>query len=304
MPGVTQNSEGLYELNLVGNIRTLIVFFYLLFFLAFGTFLIISGIKVIRKEGLNLTHLLPVGFGLFSIGYVILYIWDLTDFNDESISSIFFDCFLKFILATALYIPFMVFAYFLYSFVYKKIRSKQKPDYIIVLGASLIQNRVSPLLAARLDKGIELYHQYGNTSKFVVSGGQGSDEVCSEADAMARYLMEQGIPKEHILLEDKSTNTWENLHFSKEIIDNDTKDPYYCAVVTNNYHMLRGAIFARAAGLPASGYGCKTADYYYPAAALRESIAFIFTYKALDIVAVVIFFVASLFDFLVRISFF
>ncbi len=176
-------------------------------------------------------------------------------------------------------------------------RPKKAPDYIIVLGARIIGDHVSPLLANRLDKGIEIFHQYGDQAKFVVSGGKGSDEACSEAEAMARYLTEQGIPEERILLEDQSVNTMQNLRFSKRVISQDTSSDYYCAVVTNNFHMLRGAIYARAARLPADSYGCKTASYYYPTAALREAIAFIVNYKALGLAAIVIFFLFSFADF-------
>ena len=53
----------------------------------------------------------------------------------------------------------------------------------------------------------------------IVSGGQGSDEAISEAEAMRRYLVEQGIRNEEIIMEDKSTNTEENLVFSMKKMD-------------------------------------------------------------------------------------
>jgi Uncharacterized conserved protein len=52
-----------------------------------------------------------------------------------------------------------------------------------------------------------------------MSGGKGSDEKLSEAQAMKNYALEQGIPEEDILLEDTSVNTMENLANSKKIID-------------------------------------------------------------------------------------
>lgn len=51
-----------------------------------------------------------------------------------------------------------------------------------------------------------------------MSGGQGPDEVISEALAMKNYAVEMNIPEEDILMEDKSTNTKENLLFSTELI--------------------------------------------------------------------------------------
>ncbi|MBR6119123.1 MAG: YdcF family protein, partial [Oscillospiraceae bacterium] len=47
-----------------------------------------------------------------------------------------------------------------------------------------------------------------------LSGGQGADECVSEAECMRRWLAEQGVPAEQMLLEDRSTDTAENMAFS------------------------------------------------------------------------------------------
>ena len=65
----------------------------------------------------------------------------------------------------------------------------------------------------------------GKHAKFVPSGGQGSDEVISESEAMKRYLLEQGYPEEQIIKEDKSVNTDQNICFSREKIMADAADP-------------------------------------------------------------------------------
>ncbi len=290
IPGLNPDNE----LTLSGELQAQLYFLYLIFFIVMGIFLIISGIRLLRKERLNLTHLLPLAFGFFSLAVVALSLINLFHVvTTSAVTEYILKSLEGFLLSSSLFIPYMVISYFLYSFVYTLVRDRKKPDYIIVLGASLSNDRVSPLLAARLDKGMELYHKYGKQSIFVVSGGKGSDEVCSEADAMARYLREQGIPENRILLEDRSVNTMQNLTFSRQIIEKNTSSEYHCAVVTNNFHMLRGATFSRAAGLSASSYGCRTAAYYYPAAALRECLAFIFSYKAFDVCAILFFFVVN-----------
>src|SRR5699024_5532498 len=54
-----------------------------------------------------------------------------------------------------------------------------KYDYIIVLGSGLIGDRVPPLLASRIDKGIELFHKFHKKDhevKIIFTGGQGKDE--------------------------------------------------------------------------------------------------------------------------------
>lgn len=162
---------------------------------------------------------------------------------------------------------------------------KRKVDYIIVLGSGLIGDRVPPLLKSRLDKGIQIYNEQkekGINSKLVVSGGQGPDELTSEADAMKKYLISQNIPEENILVEDKSTTTYENMKFSKKIMDNNS-DNYTSIFVTNNYHVFRASIYARKAGLKAQGAGAPTAFYFLPSALIREFIAIIFLYKWINI---------------------
>jgi len=76
------------------------------------------------------------------------------------------------------------------------------------------------------------------------------------------------------ILEKKSTNTYENLKFSKEILDEIENHGYYkCIFVTNNYHVLRTAFYARKLNLHAKGVGCHTAGYYLPSAFIREYLA-------------------------------
>ena len=110
--------------------------------------------------------------------------------------------------------------------------SRHKPfydkDFVIILGSQIRKDgSLTPLLKARVDKAIDFAKkQKENTNKkivFVTSGGKGEDEIISEAEAMQKYLIEKGISKENILIEDKSTNTYQNLQYSKEIIDNKNK---------------------------------------------------------------------------------
>ena len=93
-----------------------------------------------------------------------------------------------------------------------------------------------------------------------------------QAEAMRRYLLEKGIPADHILMEDRSTTTMENIRNSKAIIEarNGRK---YTALVTSNYHVYRAMRYARAADLKAVGIGSRTASYYFPSALIREFIA-------------------------------
>ena len=106
----------------------------------------------------------------------------------------------------------------------------------------------------------------------IPSGGQGSDETVSEAQAMKEYLVEKGIPEEHILLEDQSKTTYENLMNSKAIIDA-RESRKYTAIVTSNDHVFRALRYCRQIDFYCTGVGSKVAFYYWPSAVIREYIA-------------------------------
>ncbi|MBR0360437.1 MAG: YdcF family protein, partial [Clostridia bacterium] len=89
-------------------------------------------------------------------------------------------------------------------------------DYLIVLGCGLNGSTPSESLVKRLDKAIE-YSSRNTDCKIIVTGGQGSGEDVSEAEAMYIYLVENGINPERIIREDASTSTTENFEFSNNI---------------------------------------------------------------------------------------
>jgi uncharacterized SAM-binding protein YcdF (DUF218 family) len=241
-----------------------------------GIALLVNGVGVTRREGFSLAHALPLFFGLMGLAWPIMYFmflilpdWIMPLYN--AVWGIF------------LYVPGMLAAVLLLSFVYAALPKPKHADFIVVLGAGLKDDgTVSPLLAKRVDRAIKLYMDEGKTASFVVSGGKGTDEVNSEAFAMRLYLLEHGIDDSQIIMEDQSVNTQENIRFSKKLIL-ERKQDYRAAVVTSNYHVLRAVILAKNERMNAYGIGGKTALYYLPAAFIREYIAVIFNYKKLAI---------------------
>ena len=164
-------------------------------------------------------------------------------------------------------------ALLLYSWLYRKLPRKRIFDYIIIHGAGLRGEEPTPLLRGRIDQAVELWKAQGSHAILVPSGGQGSDEVLSEAEAMSRYLTARGVPQDSILLEDHSTTTLENLLFAKHLLDAQGLGTYRCAFVTSDYHVFRTALYASKVGLKGDGIGSKTTGYYFPTAFIREFIA-------------------------------
>ncbi|MGL5477604.1 MAG: YdcF family protein [Clostridium sp.] len=248
----------------------------------FCVFLIKNG-KIMRlKEGRHLANRLSLIFGVYII-FVISVTLALL-FYGEHMNKIIFKVLLL-IVILSVYFGIILFIYLAYSYLYQRIHFKKKSEFIIVLGAGLNKDKVTPLLKSRLDKGIEMYNIQKNNkveAKIIVSGGQGEDELVSEAFAMKEYLLSQNILKEDIIMEDKSKTTYENMKFSKDIMDS-LKDNYNSIFVSNNYHVFRAAIYSRKAKLKAYGVGAPTSFYFLPSALIREYIAILFIYKRINI---------------------
>lgn len=157
-------------------------------------------------------------------------------------------------------------------------KSLENSDYILVLGAGLRGGtEVSLTLKDRLDSAITCYESSNRTSKIVVSGGQGSDEKLSEAEAMKNYLIKNGVEEDNIIKEDKSTNTMENFKFSKEKIQ--SLGDFTTAtvkVVTTDFHGFRSIMIAKRNGYENLNlYTSKTVYYLLPIFYVRESLALV-----------------------------
>lgn len=152
-------------------------------------------------------------------------------------------------------------------FVHYRDQGRPDLDYIIVLGAQMKPAGPSAVLKFRLDAAYD-YLIANEDTLCVVSGGQGPNEPCTEAQGMYDYLVERGISPERILMEDKSTDTSENIAFSAEIIGSTDKD---VGIVTNNFHVFRGMMLARHAGFEnACGISARSNIYFQPNNLVRE----------------------------------
>lgn len=117
-------------------------------------------------------------------------------------------------------------------------------DYLIVLGAHVRGTRLSKALRERVDRAFA-YLQENPATVAVLSGGRGEGEDITEAEAMGRYLKERGIPADRLVLEERSTNTKENLDYSLELIGDKNCS---IGVVTNHYHVFRGVAIGKKCG--------------------------------------------------------
>ncbi len=122
---------------------------------------------------------------------------------------------------------------------------------VIVLGAALRGEKPSPMLEGRLETAAAYLKAHPEAS-CVVSGGQNEEESLSEAEAMKRYLVEHGIEGSRIFLEDRSTNTRENLQMSREVIERQGLSEAV-VIATQEFHQLRAKLYAQEAGFETIG---------------------------------------------------
>jgi len=248
-----------------------------------GIFLIINGFILLKKEGFSKANLLSPIMGIVILLFFV-FMWIRAGFVTTDYNH-WINIPVVFIIYTYIIFGFAFVGFMMYSCVYLWLPKKQHYDFIIIHGAGLLDGeRVTPLLKRRIDKAVQAFQQSKNPHiRLIASGGQGSDEKISEAQAMYNYLVEHtDVPKEAIILEEKSTTTYENLLFSKEIGEQLIENPRFL-FVTNDYHVFRTSTYARQIGMQGDGLGCSTASYYIPSAFIREYVAMCVKMKKLFI---------------------
>ncbi|WP_190132774.1 YdcF family protein [Streptomyces mashuensis] len=248
--------------------------------LVLPVFLLSNGVKMIRKEGRRPANLLSFLAGLALVGLLALALAAVATRSPE----------LVIVAGTALllagYVSFLFFCFLAYALLYGWLRPRRDVDFVVVLGCGLVGgSRVPPLLAGRLERARRLYAAQaarGRPPVLVVSGGQGPDEKVPEAHAMAVWLVEHGVPAEHVLREARSRTTTENLLFSRAVMEA-ARPGYRCLVVTSNYHAFRAALTARRTGVNGQVVGARTAAYFWPSATIREFVAVFFEHKLVNL---------------------
>lgn len=126
---------------------------------------------------------------------------------------------------------------------------------VIILGAGVYGTRPSLSLTVRLDAALD-YVKTRPDIPIVLSGGQGSGEDISEAEAMRVYLTSRGVDESRLILEDRSTSTKENLENSLALLARRGITPESgIAVVSADYHLARaGLLFGEGKMIPVAAH--------------------------------------------------
>lgn len=140
-----------------------------------------------------------------------------------------------------------------FAWVYRQIRytagvdEAQKADAIAVFGAAEYGGRPSPVLHARLDKALSLYHRGLAPVIVTLGGGRSEDSGNTEGAAGRDYLLANGVPNDRILAETNSTDTEQQVESLADLADEHNFKSF--DVVSDGTHLFRIAMLCRRAGL-------------------------------------------------------
>lgn len=135
------------------------------------------------------------------------------------------------------------------------------PDYVLILGGPIKDNRPSEILLERIKTGVSFLEEHPSV-KVVVSGGMTAKScTITEAQIMKNSLLEMGIEEDRIILEDKAMTTLENFKNTKELLGENAN----VCFVTSEFHIWRSIKIMKKAGVD-----------YYPVSAPngRHSLKF------------------------------
>ena len=263
---------------------------YLILSAALTVFLSISGVSLLRHEGFQIRNLagIAMGAGWAAGNLLCLVLLRLAPGRMipmfSALLGCYFDCLLTGILLMGL------------------LAARHKPaydkDFAIIPGCSISkQGGLLPLLKGRTNRAIRFaWDQERATGKpvhYIPTGGQGPDEIMSEGSAMEFYLLSHGAEPFEILPEKASTNTYENLLYSKKLIDEIKPGAKVC-FVTTNYHVLRSGMLSRKLGLDAEGLASDTKWYFWPNGFAREVVAILTMFPRQHLLAVGVCFLSAL----------
>ena len=122
-------------------------------------------------------------------------------------------------------------------------------DAIVVLGAAQYDGTPSPVLKERLDHALQLYED-GVAPRIVLTGGKQAGDRFTEAYAGYRYLVEQGVPADDLLVVTDGSSTWDSLRAAERVLRAEGVER--ATLVSDSYHSARLKGIAGEVGIDAS----------------------------------------------------
>jgi len=109
-------------------------------------------------------------------------------------------------------------------------------DAIVVFGAAEYSGHPSPVLRARLDHALDLFHR-GLAPVVITTGGAAADPKFSEGGVGRDYLMHHGVPERSLIAETQGRDTSESAERVAVIMR--ANNLHSCIAVSDAYHVFR-----------------------------------------------------------------
>ena len=145
-------------------------------------------------------------------------------------------------------------------------------DYLLILGCRVRGNEAEETLRMRAVRAAEYLKEHRETVAVACGGIVHDDQYISEAQAIEEILIAEGIEKERIIREDKSTTTVENFKNAKKLIG---KEDSSLALLSSDFHLMRARLIAKRAGLDCQTVSAPSPEKEKASNYLREFFALI-----------------------------
>lgn len=150
------------------------------------------------------------------------------------------------------------------------------PNTVVLLGCQVYHGKPSLMLQGRIEAAFDYLTAHPDAVCITTGGLDRHSEPFTEAGCAARELIAMGIAPERIYAEEKFFDTRENLQFAAAIIREHGLDTHV-AIASDNFHQLRGQLFARQAGLDPKSAGCFSPWFLGAGYACREVVGVLAT---------------------------
>jgi uncharacterized SAM-binding protein YcdF (DUF218 family) len=129
-----------------------------------------------------------------------------------------------------------------------RVDDRSAADVVVVLGAAQYDGKPSKVLEARLRHAKTLYED-GVAGHIVTAGGRRAGDKYTEAEAGARWLTGQGVPRDRVIEVDEGADTLGTL---RAVADSVRARGWHSAVIVSDpWHSQRARTMAADVGLDA-----------------------------------------------------
>lgn len=110
----------------------------------------------------------------------------------------------------------------------------------------------------------------------IVSGGQGPDEPFTEASCMKEYMVSLGVPAERIILEERASNTRENIDYSVALAEELGLGERELVCISSETHIPRIRLMCRVSDIDAEYMKAETPEKVFLFTAwVREYLSYV-----------------------------